>query len=208
MSVSPRHLDLLLSRLFHDLIGPASAARNGLELVREFGAEDVGAEAMDLVSGSVDQVAARLTFFRMAFGGAGSGGGIGFLDARPVLADYIAHRKLEPRIAVAEGLEKPRAGVIKVMLGLAVVAAESLPRGGVVSVSATADEIRVSAEGKDAALSDAAVQALAGEAEPDDEILVVPATVGMTARRFGIGYSVVSATPPEFSIRYAEGDGG
>ena len=204
MSVSPRHLDLLLSRLFHDLIGPASAARNGLELVREFGAEDVGAEAMDLVSGSVDQVAARLTFFRMAFGGAGSGGGIGFLDARPVLAEYIAHRKLEPRIAVADGLERPRAGVIKVMLGLAVVAAESLPRGGVVSVSVTSDQIRVAAEGKDAALSDAAVRALAGDGEPEDEILVIPATVGMTARRFGIDFSVVSSAPPEFSIRFAE----
>ena len=200
MSISPRHLDLLLSRLFHDLIGPASAARNGLELVREFGGDDVGAEAMDLVAGSVDQVAARLTFFRMAFGGAGSGGGIGFLEARPVLAEYLTHRKLEPRIAIADGLEKPRPGVIKVMLGLAVVAAEALPRGGVVSVSATAEEVRIGAEGKDAVLSEKAAKALAGAVEPEDEILVVPATVGMTARRFEIGYEVVAASPPEFVL--------
>jgi len=201
LSISPRHLDLLLSRLFHDLIGPASAARNGLELVREFGADDVGAEAMDLVAGSVDQVAARLTFFRMSFGGAGSGGGIGYLDARPVLADYLSHRQLEPRIAIADGLEKPRAGVIKVMLGLAVVAAESLPRGGVVSVDVTAQEIRIGAEGTDAAVSENALKALSGELEPEDEVLVVPATVGMTARRFEIDYSVSSATPPGFTIR-------
>ncbi|WPZ32607.1 histidine phosphotransferase family protein [Thalassobaculum sp. OXR-137] len=201
MSISPRHLDLLLSRLFHDLIGPASAARNGLELVREFGGDDVGAEAMDLVAGSVDQVAARLTFFRMAFGGAGSGGGIEFLDARPVLADYLSHRKLEPRIAIADGLARPAPGVIKLVLGLAVVAAESLPRGGVVSVSATAEEVRIEAEGRDAALSDKAAQALAGTLEPEDEVLVVPATVGITARRFEIGYDVVSAAPPRFVVR-------
>lgn len=200
MSISPRHLDLLLSRLFHDLIGPASAARNGLELVREFGADDVGAEAMDLVASSVDQVAARLTFFRMAFGGAGSGGGIGFLDARPVLADYLSHRKLEPRIALADGLEKPRPGVIKLVLGLAVVAAESLPRGGVVSVAATADAVRIEAEGTDARLSDAAVQALSGSREPEDEVLVVPATVGMTARRFEIAYEIASTAPPGFVV--------
>lgn len=200
MSISPRHLDLLLSRLFHDLIGPASAARNGLELVREFGADDVGAEAMDLVAGSVDQVAARLTFFRMAFGGAGSGAGIGFLDARPVLADYLAHRKLEPRIAIADGLDKPRAGVIKVVLGLAVVAAESLPRGGVVSVSATAQEVRIGAEGANAKLSDAAVQALSGAVAPEDEVLVVPATVGTTARRFELDYSIASTAPPDFVV--------
>ena len=200
MSISPRHLDLLLSRLFHDLIGPTSAARNGLELVREFGADDVGAEAMDLVAGSVDQVAARLTFFRMTFGGAGSGGGIGFLDARPVLAEYLSHRKLEPRMAIADGLDKPRAGVIKLMLGLAVVAAESLPRGGVVSVSATAEELRIGAEGTDAKLSDAAVQALSGALEPEDEVLVVPATVGMTARRFEIAYDIASTAPPSFVV--------
>lgn len=200
MSISPRHLDLLLSRLFHDLIGPASAARNGLELVREFGADDVGAEAMDLVAGSVDQVAARLTFFRMAFGGAGSGGGIGYLDARPVLADYLSYRKLEPRIAIADGLEKPRAGVIKMMLGLAVISAESLPRGGVVSVSVTADEIRIGAEGNDATLSENTLQALSGALEPEDEVTVLPATVGSTARRFEIDYSVVAAAPPGFVI--------
>ncbi|MDF1793696.1 MAG: histidine phosphotransferase family protein [Thalassobaculaceae bacterium] len=200
MTVSARHLDLLLSRLFHDLIGPVSAARNGLELVREFGADDVAVEAMDLVSSSVDQVAARLTFFRMAFGGAGSGGGIGYLDARPVLADYLAHRKLEPRIAIADGLEKPRAGVIKTMLGLAVVAAESLPRGGIVSVAVEPAEIRITAEGRDAALSQKALEALAGTADPDDEVAVLPATVGMSARRFEIDVSVVSAAPPEIVV--------
>lgn len=203
LSVSPRHLDLLLSRLFHDLIGPISAARNGLELVSEFGADDVGAEAMDLVSGSVDQVAARLTFFRMAFGGAGSGAGIGFLDARQVLADYLTNRKLEPRISIADGLEKPRAGVIKVMLGLAVVAAESLPRGGVVSVTVTTEQVRIAAEGKDAALADKSLQALGGDLPPDDEVTVLPATVGMSATRFAVEYAVASVAPPEFVISLA-----
>lgn len=202
MSVSPRHLDLLLSRLFHDLIGPVSASRNGLELVREFGADDVGAEAMDLVASSVDQVAARLTFFRMAFGGAGSSGGIGFLDARPVIADYLSHRKIEPRVALADGLSVARPGIVKVLLGLVVVAAESLPRGGVVSVTVEPGEIRVGAEGTDAGLSDATLKALAGELEPDNEVVVVPATVGRTARRFEIDYTIVSSSPPAFAMAW------
>lgn len=200
MSVSPRHLDLLLSRLFHDLIGPVSAARNGLELVTEFGADDVGAEAMELVSGSVDQVAARLTFFRMAFGGAGSGAGLGYQDARPVLEEYLRHRKLEPHVSVADGLERPKAGVIKVMLGLAAVAAESLPRGGSVSVAAAAGEIRIAAEGTDAALPVKSLQALSGELAPDDEVTVLPATVCMSATRFAVTYAVASVAPPEFII--------
>ena len=200
MSISPSHLDLLLSRLFHDLIGPVSASRNGLELVREFGAEDVGAEAMDLVATSVDQAAARLTFFRMAFGGAGSGGGIGFLDAKPVLEDYLTHRKVQARVTVADAVDKPRPGVVKVMLGLAVVAAEALPRGGAVSVSVTPGEIRIAAEGSDATLTDTAVRALAGELAPDNEVVVIPATVGLSARRFEVGFDVAQTAPPCFTM--------
>lgn len=200
MSISDRHLDLLLSRLFHDLIGPVSASRNGLELVREFGAEDVGAEAMDLVASSVDQAATRLTFFRMAFGGAGSGGGIGFLDARPVMADYLTNRKIEPRVTIADGVDKPRAGVIKVVLGLVAVAAESLPRGGTVALTVEPGEVRITSEGTDAKLSDHAAQALAGELEPDDEVVVIPATVGASARRFDVAFTIASKSPPGFVL--------
>jgi histidine phosphotransferase ChpT len=104
---------------------------------------------------------------------------------------------------MADGLEKPRAGVIKVVLGLAVVAAESLPRGGVVSVSATPDAVLIGAEGTDASISEKALQALAGALEPENEVLVIPASVGMTARRFEVGYTVTSTTPPEFSVPLA-----
>lgn len=200
MSISPRHLDLLLSRLFHDLIGPVSASRNGLELVREFGDDDVGADAMDLVATSVEQAAARLTFFRMAFGGAGSAGGIGFLDARPVAADYLTHRKLEPRIAIGDGLAVPRAGVIKVVLGLLTVAAESLPRGGMVALSVGPDDARIEAHGQDAALTDTAIAALEGRLEPEDEVTVIPATVGANARRFQVAYTIESVAPPVIAI--------
>lgn len=200
MSFSPRHMDLLLSRLFHDLIGPVSASRNGLELVREFGAEDIGDEAMELVTASVEQTAARLTYFRMAFGGAGSSGGIGFLDTRAVVAEYLSHRKIEPRILIADGVAVPRAGVVKVALGLVLVAAENLPRGGTVSYLVDPQQVRITAEGADAALSDRAVDALSGAIEPEDEVAVLPATVGLTARRFEIDYRIAERAPPAFVV--------
>ena len=202
MTISPKHLDLLLSRLFHDLIGPVSASRNGMELVREFGAEDVGAEAMDLVATSVEQAAARLTFFRMAFGGAGSAGGISFLDLRPVVADYLTHRKLEPRVTVTGDVAVPRPGVVKVALGLVVVAAESLPRGGLVSLTAGNEEVVVTADGEEARVGPTTLAALAGEVEADNEVTVVPASVGISARRFDISVEVAEQKPPKLVARY------
>ena len=92
MQISGEHLDLLLSKLFHDLISPVSAARNGLETVREFGGDDVGADALDLVAQSVDK-ANDLTFFRMAFGGAGSSGSLAMHNVPDLAAGYLKSRK-------------------------------------------------------------------------------------------------------------------
>ncbi len=195
-------MDLLLSRLFHDLIGPVSASRNGMELVREFGAEDVGAEAMDLVATSVEQAATRLTFFRMAFGGAGSAGGIGFVEARPVIADYLSHRKLEARIKIDGGVSVPPAGLIKIALGLVMVAAESLPKGGSVTFDAKTDAVVVSADGEGAALTGLTLEALTGKTDPHDEFTVVPATVGMNAQRFDMTVEIAQERPPEMVVRY------
>ena len=135
MSFNDHHLDLLLSRLFHDLIGPVSAARNGLELVNDFSDDDIGVEAMDLVGVSVDQAVARLTFFRMAFGGAGSAAGHGFAGAQPIVREYLASRKLEVEFTVPPSAPVAPTGMIKVMLALVAIVADSLPRGGRIAVS-------------------------------------------------------------------------
>ncbi len=71
VKVDPRVIELLCSRLCHDLISPVSAINNGFELIAEFGDEMRG-EAMSLMGDSAREAARRLKFFRIAFGAAGA----------------------------------------------------------------------------------------------------------------------------------------
>src|SRR5258708_33474704 len=66
---SLRVASLLASRLCHDLIGPLGAVDNGLELIAEEGR--MAEEALALAQRSAKRAAARLRYFRYAFGAAG-----------------------------------------------------------------------------------------------------------------------------------------
>lgn len=204
MDFSPGHLDLLLSRLFHDLISPIGAARNGLELLKEFGADDVGADAMDLAAHSTEQATDRLTFFRMAFGGAGSSAGHGFAEADRIARGYLASRRVEWSMSGANGAPTPQAGTIKVMLGTVAVIADCLPRLGKVTASVRGGSVTVSGEGEGAALESAILKSLDGSAEARDERTVLAATVFANARRFGVRVTIDAATPPTVSIEFSE----
>ncbi|MSP89576.1 MAG: hypothetical protein EXQ92_12320 [Alphaproteobacteria bacterium] len=76
-----RVLELLMSRVCHDLISPVGAVVNGVELIEDGGA-DMTDDAMALIAKSARQASRRLQFFRMAYGAAGSGGDRSLADAR------------------------------------------------------------------------------------------------------------------------------
>lgn len=204
MDFSPGHLDLLLSRLFHDLISPVGAARNGLELLKEFGADDVGADAMDLAADSTEQATARLTYFRMAFGGAGSSAGHGFSEADRIARGYLSSRRIEWSMSGLAGSPTPQAGTVKVLLGAVAVVADAMPRLGTVSAAVLQDSVTLTAEGEGAALEHAVLDALAGRAEASDERTVLAATVYANARRFGLEPTVSSVSPPRIAIAFSE----
>lgn len=182
------HLDLLLSKLLHDLISPVAAAKNGLELVREFGDEDVGGDAMDLVNQSVVQAADRLTFFRMAFGGAGSGGALNARLAIELATAYLSGRKVEAAFAEWPSDGTPD-GVMKVLLGVVALSVDCLPRGGIVRVAASGSECAVTAEGQGAGLAPAVRAQLQDGGEPDSETILAQ-LVRLNAARFGVTLSV------------------
>lgn len=204
MDFSPAHVDLLLSRLFHDLISPIGAARNGLELLKEFGSDEVGADAMELAADSTEQATARLTYFRMAFGGAGSAPGHGFAEADRVLRGYLAGRRIEWSMSGGSGVPPPQTGTIKVLLGSVAVIADALPRLGRVTAEVGRDSVRVRGEGAGAGFDPAVREALAGRAEARDERTVLAATVCANARRFGIGLTVAPDAPPSITIGFSE----
>lgn len=63
-------LELLASRICHDLISPVGAVNNGVEFMQEMGT-DAGEEALNLIAHSAAQAAARLQAFRLAYGAGG-----------------------------------------------------------------------------------------------------------------------------------------
>src|SRR5256885_11814643 len=62
---------LLCSRVCHDLISPAGAIVNGLEVLEEAKDEETKTFALNLIKKSASTATARLQFCRIAFGAAG-----------------------------------------------------------------------------------------------------------------------------------------
>ena len=80
MAVTLESLDLaalLCSRVCHDLISPAGAIVNGLEVLEESKDEETKTFALTLIKKSARTATARLQFCRIAFGAAGSDHGAG-----------------------------------------------------------------------------------------------------------------------------------
>src|SRR4026209_606222 len=87
---------LLCSRVCHDLISPAGAIVNGLEVLDEGGDAETRTFAMDLIRKSARPASARLQFCRIAFGAAGSAGAqVDTGDAENVARGFIEDDKVK-----------------------------------------------------------------------------------------------------------------
>ena len=64
-------LEILASKICHDLISPIGAVNNGVELMEEMG-PDAGPEATGLIAYSAHQASAKLQVFRVAYGVGGA----------------------------------------------------------------------------------------------------------------------------------------
>ncbi|TXC70813.1 histidine phosphotransferase [Sphingomonas ginsenosidivorax] len=131
MTVSPVDFaSLLCSRLCHDLLSPVGALNNGLELLADETDPAMRERCMELLADSARVSASKLKFFRLAFGAAGGFGEMVATDeARRAIEGLIAENKrIELHWAVEEA-SMPKTA-IKVLMNLALMASESLVRGG------------------------------------------------------------------------------
>ncbi len=176
MQVDHKVAQLLSSRLCHDLVGPIGAVNSGLELMEEGFDED--GRALALVASSAVEATRRLAFFRIAFGfGAGTKGQATLNEAGELAAGYLESGK----VALEWPSDRPdpvQPNVVKVVLNMVLMASESLPRGGKISISfGDLDEglgVGVTASGEGATLRDDLRDALAeGEKGSDggEEVL-------------------------------------
>lgn len=148
-----RVLELLASRICHDLISPIAAVNNGIEMLETFG-EEAGPEVQELIASSAKQASAKLQVLRMAYGAGGSDSTIQVSDVRDAMArmfslDGKISQNWDPS-SVPANLDMPT-GYCRVLTGTLLAASECLPRGGILSVEKTGENaVSIVAKGPNA----------------------------------------------------------
>jgi len=157
---------ILCSRLCHDLMSPVGALGNGLELLASEEDPEMREHCLGLIGRSAQASAAKLRFFRLAFGSAG-----GFADEVPMQEPHevlaaLAGQEGKASLDWAVEAETLPKNAVKVLLNLAAIGLDTLVRGGTLAVGAErgdgATEIVVRAAGPRLAFSQDMSAALDG----------------------------------------------
>ena len=184
----PRVLELLASRICHDLVSPVGAIANGLELLEELGEEGKD-ESFKLISNSAAEASIRLKCFRLSYGTAGSDRNIGLDEVKEVFSEWIKAGRVKLDWQKSQLTDMPK-GFAKTLLNLLILAEECAHGDGVIRVSSLADSkgIEISLTGKNPSFREKAEDALTDKVSMDDldPRLVHAYITGQFARHFGV----------------------
>jgi histidine phosphotransferase ChpT len=181
---------LLCSRVCHDLISPVGAIVNGLEVLDDNPKPEDREFALDLIRKSAKTASARLQFCRLAFGAAGSSGAqIDLGDAQTMARGHLEDGKTTiawnlPRLLLPKNK-------VKLLLNMLVIAQQTIPRGGVLTVDAVgqgdAMGFRVAASGLNARMPQNIADLLSsGHAPAIDAHAVQPYYTRLLAQSCGL----------------------
>ena len=160
----------LCSRLCHDMLSPVGALSNGLELLADEQDPQMRQRCFELLEQSARTSAAKLKFFRLAYGaGGGFGEKVSIDEPKAVIETLAADAK---RIELGWQIETPTVtkAATKVLLNLAQIGLDALVRGGTLDLGVEerddATEIVVRAAGAKIAFDQTIGDALAGRMDP------------------------------------------
>jgi len=186
---------LLCSRVCHDLISPAGAIVNGLEVLEEAKDDETRSFAMELIKKSARTASARLQFCRIAFGAAGSAGAqIDLGDAENVARGFIEDEKVKLAWNLPRALMPKNR--VKLLLNMLLVATASIPRGGIVAIEGNGGDedmaFKIVARGLNARIPQAVPALLAGcpEGGVVDAHAIQPFYAGLLARSCGLAVTI------------------
>ena len=129
VTVDLRVLELLSSRLCHELISPVGAINNGIELMGEDDPDFVK-DATKLIASSARTAGNRLNFYRFAYGSGRAGTG------REVTLGLLEGGKA--RCEWGEAVSALAVEWQRLACNMVVLAAEALTRGGALALAASA----------------------------------------------------------------------
>ncbi len=188
---------LLVSRVCHDLVSPVGAVVNGLEVLEDERDATMRADALKLVVSSAEQAAARLQFARIAFGAAGSAGAeLDLTEVGRIVKGLVQGGKVSVDWQAA-AVNWPKDWA-KLLMNATLLAADSLPRGGLVRVETSTDpaapSFTVRATGTNARLLEEVEKAARGEPTvPIDGRSIQPLLVHKLARLLNAGLTLTAS---------------
>ena len=151
-------LELLASKICHDLISPIGAVNNGVEFLQEMGA-DAGDEVTGLIAYSAQQASAKLQAYRIAYGAGGADDSLKPEDVHKSIESIVSvdgkiKQVWDPYADLGYGDDRPHA-FSKLLMCALLFAKDCLPKGGELDVRAGhGDESHIIAKGENAALRD------------------------------------------------------
>lgn len=196
-NISVSTLELLASKICHDLISPIGAVNNGIEILEEMG-PDAGPDVTNLIAFSAGIASAKLKAFRLAYGAGGADGHHTLSDVYDAIQNIVgAESKFtqdwDPKSGI--GPELPPTGLCKMTTALLLLLPDYMPRGGTLSVEETDDGvIHVKGAGQGAAFKEGTVPALLLET-PQDQLephMAHAYITGLLAGHYGFKLSAES----------------
>lgn len=171
-AVVPIHVvELLASKICHDLISPVGAISNGVEILEELGA-DAGEDVTELISFSATQANSKLKAMRMAYGLGGADDSIKMEDVHQVFGGFIAGEKRlsQDWDPYADFGIVPQKGLAKMVLCALLLIVEALPKGGILSVlrGSESGEIIIKGKGDNAGFREGFIDAIQQKTDAQD----------------------------------------
>jgi histidine phosphotransferase ChpT len=188
-------LELLSSKICHDLISPIGAINNGVEILEEMG-PDADGEVAALIAFSAAQASAKLQAYRLAYGAGGADANISAEDVYNKIEALISgDKKIKQDWSpqTKPGGESPPRGFCKTMACALLLAMDCLPKGGILTVeNGENGAVIIRASGENAALKEKTEAALSASG---DESVRQPKFVhallsGLIARSYGLNLAV------------------
>lgn len=129
-----RVVGLLCSHLCHEVVNPLGAVNNGIELLLDVG-DEMRDEAMGLIESSAQRATRRVQFYRMAYGMAGMSALGELAEVRTLVDGLLAEGRISLDWPDADRNPALEPGWGRLLLNMAAAAAETMPRGGVITVA-------------------------------------------------------------------------
>jgi len=196
VSIDTGILELLASKICHDLISPIGAVCNGVEFLEDMGA-DAGEEVTGLIAYSAQQASAKLQAYRMAYGAGGADDTIKPEDVHKTLQGVVGpdnkiKQNWDPYGAL--GYEDRPQAFSKILMCALLLGTECLPKGGTLTVTAGEQngQTLITARGTDANIRGQTAKALSNAMHRDvlEPKYIHPYVTGLLCGSYGYKISL------------------